>query len=562
MKREARNAGFSLIEVLISFGVLGGVILGYLSISKFEGGSNAKQDNLGRIQNVRNFVRGFLNCSVTMTPAAVTACTKNTAIDVRQADGQVIVAAAGTTLVGNRYQLSDVCSLSGSVASLTFLITDKLTANPTGKDLFDGIPVSCFVLNPPPPPIPPPPPPVPPVGCTGGPTFLWLPAALENKISQLLPTSGTTPYYGCYPENPSDQNPPGQPFTCMTGPYASPICQSLLTAMATANPHYGLSGSFSPAYEVFLSGQWQWFPWYYDFDGGDYYQYAGMVFSGQPPYAWQFDVNGLAEDIIDGAVNVPSITGTITVPATILETGTNTGAPGFYPYYQMPMVIAWPNVTNGVFTIKISPVDSQGTNLGGATCSVSIATESPLVLDLSGGSELRTLSLFASHAFFDLTGEGPARHTGWTRPGTALLALDRNGNGRIDSGRELFGTETLLPDGTRASNGYEALAQYDLGHKGFIDAGDPIFSRLLLWTDANGNGISDPGELQSVSDAGITRLSVVYEPVPPEIRKRERSGNSLRYRSRFWGPEACGEAGCRSYDVYFLSESSRSGRAP
>ncbi len=73
--------------------------------------------------------------------------------------------------------------------------------------------------------------------------------------------------------------------------------------------------------------------------------------------------------------------------------------------------------------------------------------------------------------------------TDWPTAATPWLALDRDGNGRIDSGEELFGDHTVLPDGHRARDGFEALAALDANHDGRIDAADPAFGSLLLWGD-------------------------------------------------------------------------------
>ena len=77
---------------------------------------------------------------------------------------------------------------------------------------------------------------------------------------------------------------------------------------------------------------------------------------------------------------------------------------------------------------------------------------------------------------------------------------------------ELFGDGTLIGDsGRRATNGFEALAQYDANHDGMIDQADPVFRDLQLWHDRNSNGNTDSGELSSVAASGIRSFSLVYE---------------------------------------------------
>jgi hypothetical protein len=123
----------------------------------------------------------------------------------------------------------------------------------------------------------------------------------------------------------------------------------------------------------------------------------------------------------------------------------------------------------------------------------------------------------------------------WTDRGDGLLALDRNGNGSIDDGKELFGNATPLINGGRASNGYEAMAELDsriLGgnEDGMISAADALYESLLLWTDANHDGHSQPEELQPLSAAGIGQLGLDYR----RSSRTDRHGNEFRFRGLAW----------------------------
>ncbi|AVS91152.1 hypothetical protein C8246_04145 [Paracidovorax avenae] len=114
---------------------------------------------------------------------------------------------------------------------------------------------------------------------------------------------------------------------------------------------------------------------------------------------------------------------------------------------------------------------------------------------------------------FDHDGDGTRNATGWIKGDDGIVVLDRNGNGLIDSGRELFGDQTLR-EGAQAgqgmfyANGYEALAGQDGNGDGVIDAADTAYGQLRIWKDVNQDGISQAGELHTLSDLGIARLNV------------------------------------------------------
>lgn len=136
------------------------------------------------------------------------------------------------------------------------------------------------------------------------------------------------------------------------------------------------------------------------------------------------------------------------------------------------------------------------------------ATISPLVLDLDGDG-VSTLSKTAG-VHFDHDGNGFAEQTGWADAADGMLAFDRNGNGTIDSGAELFGNHTRLADGTVAANGFAALADIDSDHDGDVDSADAGFGGLRVWRDLNSNGITENGELLTLQEAGVQSLSVSY----------------------------------------------------
>ncbi len=126
------------------------------------------------------------------------------------------------------------------------------------------------------------------------------------------------------------------------------------------------------------------------------------------------------------------------------------------------------------------------------------ACVSPIVIDVSKNADYKLDPQVRVQ--FDLDADGVADTVGWTKRNSsvAFLAYDRNGNGVIDDGRELFGNYTR-PD---AGDGFTALAK-DAGAVGQseVNASHPIFAKLLLWRDANQDGYSQTEELTPASDA-------------------------------------------------------------
>jgi len=134
---------------------------------------------------------------------------------------------------------------------------------------------------------------------------------------------------------------------------------------------------------------------------------------------------------------------------------------------------------------------------------------SPLILDLDGdGIEITPLS---GAITFDHDADGVRTSTAWAGADDGLLVLDLDGNGLIDSGRELFGNNTLLANGQKAADGYAALRALDANADGLIDALDALdaqFASLRVWRDLDQDGVSDAGELQSLEEAGISQIDL------------------------------------------------------
>ena len=132
----------------------------------------------------------------------------------------------------------------------------------------------------------------------------------------------------------------------------------------------------------------------------------------------------------------------------------------------------------------------------------------PLILDLDGdGLEITRLRGSAS-VKFDTDGDDIKTATAWAAADDGLLVWDRNGNGTIDSGAELFGDETVLAGGAKAAHGFAALAELDSNHDGSFDAADAQFASLRVWRDLNQDGISQAAELKTLADSGVKAIGL------------------------------------------------------
>ncbi len=135
----------------------------------------------------------------------------------------------------------------------------------------------------------------------------------------------------------------------------------------------------------------------------------------------------------------------------------------------------------------------------------------PLVIDL--GAEGITLRSIENGVNFDLDNNGFAEKTAWIGNEDGFLALDRNGNGVIDNGGELFGDQVILSDGSQSASGFEALSDVDGNQDGVINSQDEVFNQLLVWIDANHSGTSECDELKSLSAHCIISISLDHTEI-------------------------------------------------
>jgi hypothetical protein len=186
----------------------------------------------------------------------------------------------------------------------------------------------------------------------------------------------------------------------------------------------------------------------------------------------------------------------------------------------------------------------------------------PIVVDVDGdGFDLTDA---AGGVGFDITSDGMMEQLSWTAAGSddAWLVLDRDGNGRIDNGRELFGNYApQSPARAEDRHGFRALAEFDKGGNGgdgdgAISAADGVFGDLRLWRDANHNGVSEPEEMFTLPQLRLTEIRLDFR----ESGRTDRFGNRFKYRAKV-NDQQGSRVGRWAWDVFLKVQNNASASA-
>ncbi len=162
---------------------------------------------------------------------------------------------------------------------------------------------------------------------------------------------------------------------------------------------------------------------------------------------------------------------------------------------------------------------------------------SPLIIDLDGNGYQFTSA--SNGVLFDIGGNGKFFRVAWPTASSAdgWLALDRNSNGTIDGGKELFGnfTQQHGDPNNIPPNGFIALRYFDESlnggnEDGKIDWEDNVYNTLRVWVDANHNGISESNELRTMQAAGVDNIDLNYYA----STLTDGWGNRFKYKSQAW----------------------------
>lgn len=158
-------------------------------------------------------------------------------------------------------------------------------------------------------------------------------------------------------------------------------------------------------------------------------------------------------------------------------------------------------------TYAVDLVDGDGDTVASSFTVTWNPVAAPITLDRDGNGVQYT-DLANSKAYFDYAGDGIAEHTAWIAAGDALLVFDHNHDGIVNDGSEIAFTQ-YHPDAKTDLEGLKLA--FDTNYDGIFDAKDAHFADFGIWSDSDGDGITDKGEFQTLTDAGIISIDLTSD---------------------------------------------------